>query len=199
MPKLIAVLIAYLLGSIPTGLLLTRAIRGIDIREHGSKNIGATNVFRVVGKKWGMIVLVIDALKGWLAVTLPFILFKELTPSFGVFLGLGTLFGNTFPVWLKFKGGKGIATSLGVFTGLVPGPALFTFALWCVIFAATRILSVASLAAAFLFPLAIYFFLRGTETFKVYFALSLFLPIFITYTHRANIQRLLKGEEKRLI
>lgn len=199
MTKLFAITIAYLLGSIPTGLILTRAVKGIDIREHGSKNIGATNVFRVVGKKWGIVVLLIDAFKGWLAVTLPFILFNELTPLFGVFLGLAALFGNTFPVWLKFKGGKGIATSLGVFTGLVPVPALCTFALWCVVFAATRILSVASLAAAFLFPFAIYFFMQGTETFQVYFALSLFLPVFITYTHRANIKRLLKGEEKRLI
>ncbi len=199
MIQFISIAIAYLLGSIPTGLLLTYALKGIDIREHGSNNIGATNVFRVVGKKWGIVVLLIDAFKGWLAVTLPFILFKELTPAFGVFLGLATLFGNTFPVWLKFKGGKGIATSLGVFTGLVPGPALSTFAIWCVVFAATRILSVASLAAAFIFPFAIYFLMRDAETFKVFFALSLFLPVFITYTHRANIKRLLKGEEKRLI
>lgn len=199
MHKLIAVTISYLLGSIPTGLILTRALRGIDIREHGSKNIGATNVFRVVGKKWGIVVLLIDAFKGGLAVTLPFHFFIELTPSFGVFLGLATLFGNTFPVWLRFKGGKGIATSLGVFVGLVPGPALFTFGLWCIIFAVTRILSVASLAAAYLFPVAVYFFLKDSETFRVFFALSLFLSVFITYTHRANIQRILKGEEKRLI
>ena len=156
MIQFIFITTAYLLGSIPTGLLLTRALKGIDIREHGSKNIGATNVFRVVGKKWGIVVLLIDALKGWLAVALPFVFFNELSASFGVFLGLATLFGNTFPVWLKFKGGKGIATSLGVFTGLVPGPALATFAIWCVIFAVRRILSDASLGAAFIVKGAIY-------------------------------------------
>lgn len=199
MPEFFSLLFAYFLGSIPTGLLLTRALKGIDIRQHGSKNIGATNVFRVVGKKWGIVVLLIDALKGGLAVSLPFIFGGELKPSFGVYLGLATLFGNTFPVWLKFRGGKGIATSLGVFTGLVPGPALLTFGLWCAVFATTRILSVASLAAAFIFPFTVYFLMKNQDTFKIYFILSLFLPFFITFTHRANIQRLLKGEEKRLI
>jgi acyl phosphate:glycerol-3-phosphate acyltransferase len=200
MESIISLLIAYLLGSIPTGLLLTRALKGIDIREHGSKNIGATNVFRVVGKKWGIVVLIIDAFKGWLAVTLPFRLFPgELPEVFGIALAAATLAGNTFPVWLKFKGGKGIATSLGVFLGLLPVPALVTFGLWSAVFAITRILSVASLAAAFFFPAAIYFFQPKNESFPYFLIMSLFLPVFICYTHRANIQRLLKGEEKRLI
>lgn len=200
MEKAVSIFIAYLLGSIPTGLLLTRAVKGIDIREHGSKNIGATNVFRVVGKKWGIVVLLIDAFKGGLAVTLPYKLFPgNLSESFGIALAVAALLGNTFPVWLKFKGGKGIATSLGVFTGLAPAPALTTFALWCMVFASTRILSVASLAAAFFFPAAVFFFLRGHATFHAFFILSLFLPAFICWTHRANIQRLMKGEEKRLI
>ncbi len=200
MKELISITLAYTLGSIPTGLLLTRAIKGIDIREHGSKNIGATNVFRVVGKKWGIVVLLIDAFKGWLAVTLPFRLFPETFPqTFSIALAAATLAGNTFPVWLKFKGGKGIATSLGVFTGLVPAPALITFALWSAVFALTRILSVASLAAAFFFPVAVYFFLPRQDAFQYFFIMSLFLPFFICYTHRANIRRLLKGEEKRLI
>lgn len=198
--RLLSLLIAYFLGSIPTGLILTQAIKGIDIREHGSKNIGATNVFRVVGKKWGIVVLLIDAFKGWLAVTLPFAIFPNAYPQvFGIALAAFALAGNTFPVWLKFKGGKGIATSLGVFIGIVPAPALVTFAVWAVIFAITRILSVASLAAAFFFPLSIWLCLPKDYSFMYYFLMSLALPVFICYTHRANIERLKKGEEKRLI
>ncbi len=198
-PAVISLLIAYVLGSIPTGFLLCWAVKKTDIRKHGSNSIGATNVFRVVGKKWGILVLVLDAFKAWLAVTMPFWLFPELPPLFSIALAAATLTGNTFPVWLKFKGGKGIATSLGVFIGLVPGPALITFALWGVVFGISRILSVASLAAAFIFPFAVYFFQPRNDAFQPFFIMSLFLPAFISWTHRANIKRLLKGEEKRLI
>ena len=199
MEKILSLALAYLLGSVPTGLLLSKMLKGIDLREHGSKSIGATNVFRVVGKKWGIAVLVIDAFKGWLGVTLPYKIFPGFPDFFSIALAVAALLGNTFPMWLKFKGGKGIATSLGVFVGLVPQPALVTFGLWCIVFAVTRVLSVASLAAAFLFPFAVYFFLHGRASFRYFFVLSLCLPFFIVYTHRANIRRLLKGEEKRLI
>ncbi len=195
-----SILLAYLIGSIPTGLLLAKALKGIDIREHGSKNIGATNVFRVVGKKWGIVVLLIDASKGAAAVILPPHLMGFDAPVyFPVVLGVATLLGNTFPVWLKFKGGKGVATSLGVFTGIAPAPALTAFVFWCAVFASTRILSVASLAAAIFFPISIWFFLRGQALFTYLFPVGLFLAVFIFYTHRANVGRLMRGEEKKLI
>lgn len=193
----LACLIAYLIGTIPSGLFIARAVMGIDIREHGSKNIGATNVFRVVGKKWGAIVMVLDAFKGWTAVTLPLNLFS-VPPGISVLLGVSAILGNTFPVWLKFKGGKGVATSLGVFLALAPMPTLFAFALWWVVFGITHIISIASMVAAVFFPAAVFFFLRAEDSFRWLFPVSLVLMVFIFYTHRANIGRLLRGEEKKL-
>lgn len=190
---------AYLLGSIPFGLLVARAVKGIDVRQYGSGNIGATNVFRVVGKKWGVCVFLLDALKGALAILWPvFILAETLPAPVKIALGVTAILGHSFPVWLRFKGGKGVATSLGVFLAIVPAPAGATFLFWMLVFFLTRILSVASLAAAVFFPLVLFFMIRGAEIFPWVFPVSFCLAAFIFFTHRANIRRLLKGEEKRL-
>ncbi len=191
-------LLAYLIGSIPFGLIISR-MRGIDIRKHGSGNIGATNVFRVVGKKWGITVFILDALKGYMSVLLP-VIFKQQAPlTLSLALALAVILGHTFPIWLKFKGGKGVATSLGAFLAAAPKPALITFGGWIIIFLATRIISAASLSAAVLFPIVIcLIYPRETPGFTTLILVSLFLTAFIFYTHRQNIQRLLKGEEKRI-
>ena len=191
--------LAYLLGSIPFGLLVARSVKGIDVRQYGSGNIGATNIFRVVGKKWGILVFSLDALKGAAAVLLPSFLFQaSLPPSWQIGLGVTAILGHSFPVWLSFKGGKGVATSLGAFMAIVPGPALITFGLWVVVFFLSRILSVASLAAAAAFPLVLFLTVRQSEIFSWVFPVSLIVTAFIFFTHRANIRRLLQGEEKKL-
>lgn len=193
------VLTAYLLGSIPFGLIVARKVKGIDIREHGSRNTGATNVFRVVGRKWGFLVLFLDALKGASAVLLPGMITGSPVPfEYRVAFAVCAILGHSFSVWMSWKGGKGVATSLGVFLALAPLPTLVTLAGWILVFAVTRIISAASLAAAVFFPAAVAFFFQGKAEWGLLFPLALLLTAFIFYTHRANIGRLLRGEEKRL-
>ena len=191
--------LAYLFGSIPFGFIIAQKVKRIDIREHGSKNIGATNVFRVVGKKWGILVMVLDALKGYLGVAIA----KHyggasIASHFYPFIGIAAILGHSFPVWLKFKGGKGVATSLGAFLGLAPLPTGITFAIWWVVFLVSRILSLASISAALVFPIVIVLTYRANSAFPWLFPVSLLLAAFILYTHRANLGRLAKGEEKKL-
>ena len=194
----IFILAAYLCGSIPFGLIAGFRAKGIDIREHGSKNIGATNVFRVVGKKWGITVLLLDAIKGYAACVLPLFFAPRFTPSFQLLLGISAILGHSFPVWLKFKGGKGVATSLGVFLAIAWIPTLITFGLWILCFAITHIISISSLVAAVIFPIMIFCRYRGGPDLKFLLPISLILAVFIFYTHRANIQRLRLGTEKKL-
>lgn len=199
-PHFFFLFMAYLLGSLPFGLLIARRVKGIDIRKHGSGNVGATNVFRVVGKGWGIFVLFLDALKGYLAVMLP-VWFSAIPPenAFLVLIAVTAILGHSFSFWLRFRGGKGIATSLGVFLALIPIPTLAAFILFWIVFLFTRIISVSSLAAAFFFPVAVLLFTKEAAIFRIVFPVSVLLAFFVFYTHRANIKRLLKGEEKKLI
>jgi glycerol-3-phosphate acyltransferase PlsY len=192
-------LAAYLLGSIPTGYWAGRA-KGVDIRTVGSKNMGATNVFRTVGKIWGIIVLLVDALKGWAAVhwvaPLVWRMFSsEAVPAWlPVVAGLGAILGHNYTCWLQFKGGKGIATSAGVFLALVPAALGIALGVWIVLFAATRYVSVASMAAASALPVATWFTTQDvhlTVVAGVVGALAI-------YKHKANLGRLLAGTEHRL-
>jgi len=191
-------LAAYLLGSIPFGLIAGLKIKGIDIRDYGSKNIGATNVSRVLGKKWGIAVLLLDALKGYGACFLPAFWGQDLAVPFQLFLGVSAILGHSFPVWLKFKGGKGVATSLGVFLAIAWLPTLITFGIWIICFTLTHIISISSLLAAVVFPLMIFWRYAGTSDLKFLLPISLVLALFIFYTHRANLQRIRQGTEKKL-
>lgn len=191
--------LAYLVGTIPFGLLVARLVKNIDIREYGSKNIGATNVFRVVGKKWGVLVFVLDAFKGYLAIAFAAFISSNLDPPHVLFYGVAAILGHSFPVWLGFRGGKGVATSLGVFLTVAPLPSLVTFAIWIIVFALSRILSLASLFAAIFFPLAVVFLGRDHPLYPWLLPVSILLAGFIFFTHRQNIRRLLKGEENKLI
>lgn len=194
------IVLAYLLGSVPFGLLTGFYVKHVDIRQHGSKNIGATNVFRVVGKKWGITVLLLDALKGYLACVLPMIFgIDSLTVPFQLLLAVSAILGHTFPIWLKFKGGKGVATSLGVFLAVAWFPTLITFGIWILAFSISRIISISSLIAAAVFPITIFWRYHGTTDLRYLLPIALVLAAFIFYTHRANIQRLLQGTEKKLI
>jgi acyl phosphate:glycerol-3-phosphate acyltransferase len=195
---LLFVLSAYLLGSIPFGVIAGFRIKGLDIREHGSKNIGATNVFRVVGKKWGIAVLLLDTVKGYVACVLPVFFGQSLALPFQLVLGISAILGHSFPIWLKFKGGKGVATSLGVFLAIAWIPTLITFGLWILCFGITHIISISSLVAATIFPVMIALRYADTPGIKLLLPISIALAIFIFYTHRANIQRLRRGTEKKL-
>ncbi len=196
MTLFLIVLASYLLGSIPTGFLVARS-RGMDIRRHGSGNIGATNVFRILGRKWGTLVFAGDVLKGAAAVRLGiFIAQHAVSPSpglAGMLAAVCCVAGHCFPVWLGFKGGKGIATSAGVLIGLVPPETLIILATWLLVFYTTRYVSLASIAAALVLPVAV-FLLRGPVP-AFYF--TLVMTILVVWRHRTNVARLLAGEESR--
>ena len=198
MQSFIFILMAYGLSATPFGFLIGKAVKGIDIREHGSRNIGATNVFRVVGKKWGILVFILDALKGFVGVCLPAWLGYSYRIPMQLSLAVASLLGHTFPFWLRFKGGKGVATSFGVFLAVSPIPTLLTFGVFAVVFGISHILSLGSLAAALSFPLIMTLTSRTHPDFLWLLSISLLLTVFICYTHRKNIERLRRGEEKKL-
>jgi acyl phosphate:glycerol-3-phosphate acyltransferase len=193
--------IAYLLGSIPTGFLVAKA-RGVDIRTVGSGNIGATNVFRILGKTAGILVLLADAAKGWLAV---FVVAKLIGgwfyPAAGpqarewlaLVAGVAAILGHIYTCWLGFKGGKGIATSAGVLVALVPLALLVILGIWVVVFALSRYVSLASICAAFALPFAAW--LAG-ESHTIILVTAALAALAI-YKHKANIKRLMNGTENR--
>jgi glycerol-3-phosphate acyltransferase PlsY len=197
---LLTAVAAYLCGSLPSGLLVGRA-RGVDIRALGSGNIGATNVFRTVGKGWGVLTFLADAGKGVLAVSLGFFLAGKFAPGLnpavaGIAAAVCCILGHNFPVWLKFKGGKGVATSLGVVIGLVPLAAAIGLGVWVLAMLLTRYVSVASIAGAVAVPVAVA--LRSASPDKMpLLVFSIVAALLIVVRHKANIRRLLAGTEHR--
>src|SRR5262245_52497654 len=190
---LLTAIAAYFVGSIPTGYLFGRS-RGIDIRKTGSGNIGATNVFRTLGKTAGIAVLAIDAVKGF--VPTKFLLFgatPETREYHSMVAGLFAILGHNYTCWLRFKGGKGIATSAGVVIALVPYGLLITLGVWLIVFAASRYVSLASVVAALVLPLAAWAVGRSPAMIT----LCAILGGLAIYKHRTNIQRLLGGTEHR--
>lgn len=186
------VLLGYLAGSIPFGVLLTRWLRGVDVRQQGSGNIGATNVTRVAGKKLGAVVLLLDALKGALPVVLALRLLPG-QPLVHVLVGLSAVLGHVYPVWLKLHGGKGVATALGVLVVLVPLAALAGAVVYAVILAVWRVSSLGSLAAGATAVGTSALTARAPE----YAGLSALLFVLMLWTHRGNIGRLLRRTERR--
>jgi glycerol-3-phosphate acyltransferase PlsY len=193
---ILLVVTAYLLGSIPTGYLVARA-RGVDIRTLGSGNIGATNVLRVLGKPAGISVLLMDFLKGLIACAmLPRLFFPAVGASLvepAILGGILAVLGHNYTCWLRFKGGKGIATSAGVLASLVPWALLIILAVWIVVFSASRYVSLASIAASATLPLATWLTERNVLLTIVTGAMT----VLAIYKHKANIQRLLNGTESR--
>lgn len=198
---LLIVGVAYLLGSIPFGLILVRLVRGEDVRLSGSGNIGATNVARTGGAKLGVVTLLLDALKGYVGVAFAIGLsHRETAIDSGLAAALAALcaiLGHVFPVWLKFRGGKGVATAVGAFLGLAPRAVLVVLAIFLIVVAIFRYVSLGSIVAAAVFPVLAYFLYRSTSTLAdllVMFAAS----FLIILKHKANIRRLLNGAENRL-
>ena len=217
-------LFAFLLGSIPFGMIIAR-LKGINIREHGSGNIGATNVLRVIGKKYGITCLLLDALKGFIPVVVAISLirfegmhnpmtltallphsqdFPMLTAQiFQILTALAAVLGHNYSPWVGFKGGKGIATSAGVFLALMPAGVFLLALLWLAVFFITRYVSVASILAATALPLITIYgswihgkIADGTWN-KPLFAFSILIGILAIWKHRSNIQRLRDGTEHR--
>ena len=187
----------YFLGSIPFGYIVGK-MRGIDIREHGSGNIGATNVFRTMGRKWGVLVFVLDALKGVLAVRLAMIFGEGWAVGgpelFGILAGLACFLGHCFPVWLKFKGGKGIAPAAGILIGLIWPAVLICTGVFLLVFLTSRYVSLGSIVTAVALPIATYF-LQGGFTLTFWF--TLLISALAIWRHRGNIARLWAGTEHR--
>lgn len=199
---LVTGLLAYFMGSLPTGFLVGKA-RGIDIRTLGSGNIGATNAFRHLGTPAGLLVLLADALKGWLAVAvLAGWVGRWLAPDAGpaarewleIVAALCAVLGHNYTCWLSFKGGKGIATSAGVLLALVPASLAIILAIWMVVFALTRYVSLASMTASFALPVAVWATGRSGALIVVTAALG----ALAIYKHKSNIRRLLDGTENRI-
>ena len=185
-------LLGFLLGSIPIGYLVGRA-KGIDIRQHGSGNIGSTNVLRTLGKGPGYFVFACDALKGIAAVLLAYRIFPNLGDLGAIAAAVGCILGHNFTPWLRFKGGKGIATSLGVLIALLPLTSVTVLGIWIVVFLTTRYVSLASILAAAALPVVAWFF-TGIGTL---FWFSLLIGILAIARHRENIARLINGTESR--
>ncbi len=192
-----AVLLGYFVGSVPTAYLYVRALRGMDIRDYGSHNPGATNVIRVMGKKHGMIVLAADAMKGLLAVLLLTPVAKPGLPVTSadvwapVLVGAAAICGHSWPVWLRFRGGRGVATSAGVLLALQWQSVVVGLIVFAIVVGLTRTVSLGSLAAAVAVPIALWLFKGG----PVLTGFGIVAGLFIIYRHIPNIKRLLRGEE----
>ena len=199
----IVVIASYLLGSIPFGYLAGR-MAGIDIRNCGSGNVGATNVIRTLGKGYGYPVFALDFLKGLGAVKMSILIATRMQSEwnppemFGIVAAISSVLGHSFPVWLGFKGGKGVATSGGALFGLAPVAALVGVVIWIVTFWLTRYVSVASIAAAAALPFVILITTwLGQTTGKLLFYSSLCLAAVVIWRHRSNLSRLIHGTEPR--
>jgi glycerol-3-phosphate acyltransferase PlsY len=193
----LAFLASYLLGSIPSAVWLGKYLHGIDVREHGSKNAGATNCFRVLGKRTGTLVLLMDIAKGVLSIILAKYLLDETGSMVLLMLAAGIcVLGHVFPVFAGFRGGKGVATSLGVFLGLNPLTAVTCILVFLVVFLLTRYVSLSSITAAFMLPFISFFLFHQEETERLWF--NVILSCIVIIAHRKNIMRLWKGEEQRM-
>ena len=199
-PTIVSLLIAYLLGSIPTAVWIGKAFYGVDVREYGSGNAGATNTFRVLGKKAGIPVLLIDALKGYFAVSLVYIFAEEPISeaafvNYQLALGVSAVIGHIFPVFAGFRGGKGIATLLGLMLAVHYQGALLALSIFILVFSITRFVSLGSMVAALSFPFIIVLVFSATVPSLIVF--SMFVAILVLITHQKNIERLVRKEESK--
>lgn len=198
-----AIITAYLLGSIPSAIWYGEAYFGIDVRKFGSGNAGATNTFRVLGKRAGTIVLLIDVLKGWTATKLASILFfleviePAQVPTFKLILGFSAVLGHLYPVFVRFKGGKGVATSLGMILAIDPLVASVCIVIFVLVLLVSNYVSLSSIIAAFAFPMILVLGIFGqASTLLIVFGFLLFAVVVIT--HQKNIVRLFNGSESRV-
>jgi glycerol-3-phosphate acyltransferase PlsY len=187
------ILLAYALGATPTSYWVGRGFFGLDLREHGSGNLGATNTFRILGAKAALPVVLVDVLKGWL----PVWLFPQLQPEaatwWAMIFGSMAIVGHMFSFWVGFRGGKGVATSAGAFLALAPWAVLLGLFAWVVPVWITRIVSLGSICAAVVLPIGVWLFPHGSGPELLPFTVA--VAAFVIWAHRSNIGRLLRGEE----
>ena len=200
--SVLLVLLAYLTGAFPSAVWLGRTFFNTDVREYGSGNAGATNTFRVLGKGAGIPVLFMDIFKGWIAVNYVWLISDVSTFSDELFFenqlafGIAAVIGHLFPIYTGFRGGKGIATMLGLLIAIDPYAALFSMSVFIIVLFISRYVSLASMIASLAFPFFVMFFLKSTNDPLNLFAI--FVPILSLITHQKNIERLLKGEETKV-
>jgi glycerol-3-phosphate acyltransferase PlsY len=210
---LIFALVSYVLGSIPFSYIAGRLLKGIDLREHGSGNLGATNTYRLLGIRIALTVGILDALKGFIPVILfpglvlslsrslppPMIIGTETVLILKIFFGLCGISGHIWTLFLGFKGGKGVTTAFGVFMAIAPFATLASLLTWALVLHLSKTVSVSSIATAVLFPIFLLLFRNKLlESELLLFIFSLTVSALVIYTHRSNIARLLKGEEKKI-
>lgn len=199
-PNIFGLLVAYLVGSIPSAVWIGKRFYNIDVREYGSGNAGATNSFRVLGKRAGTIVLIMDVLKGFIAVKLAHILgdYEIESPEFidiELAMGVCALLGHIFPLYAGFRGGKGVATMLGILIAIHWQAALVCAGVFVLILTTTRYVSLSSIIGGFCFPVVIMVFYSTNSSINIF---SLAVAVLILITHQRNIERLLRGEESKI-
>ncbi len=201
MQEIVLLLTAYLIGSIPTAVWVSKYVYEIDIRDYGSGNAGATNTFRILGKKAGTFVFIFDFVKGFISVDLAYLISSyqldhiALT-NFQVGLGICAVVGHIFPIWANFKGGKGIATLFGMILAIQPNVALLLILVFAVMLLLTRYVSLSSISASIAFPVLILFIFKEEEiTYRLFAIATAFL---VVLSHHKNISRLIKGDENKV-
>ncbi len=192
----IFILLAYLLGALPSSVWIGMRFYNTDVREHGSGNAGATNTFRVLGKRAGIIVLILDILKAWVAVSLLSGLAGKHTIEFQLALGLVAVLGHIFPIYIGFRGGKGIASLLGVIIAIHPEAATLSIGVFLITLLLSRYVSLSSIFAACAFPVLIYFYFEEHNYSLIIF--SIMVAVLVLFTHKKNIDRLFKNEESKV-
>lgn len=201
MNELLLIVLAYCIGSVPTAVWISKSLFGIDIRDYGSGNAGATNTFRVLGSKWGTVVMMVDILKGVVATSLyiflPTYLSDELhRTNLMIGLGLAAVIGHIFPVWAGFKGGKGVATLLGMAVAIQPLVAICCVAVFLLVLYLTRFVSLSSILSGVSFMIFILFIFNEKET--LYRIFAVLVALMVVLTHQKNIGRILKGTEGKI-
>jgi len=201
MTEIILIILAYIIGSIPTAVWVSKSVFGIDIRDYGSGNAGATNTFRVLGSKWGSFVMLVDVTKGVVATSLyiliPYYLTNELArTNFMIALGMVAVLGHIFPIFANFRGGKGVATILGMALAIQPVVSLICLVVFLITLISTRFVSLSSMLAGVAFMVLILFIFNEKET--MYRLFAIIVAMMVVVTHQKNITRLLKGTENKV-
>ncbi len=194
------IVLAYLIGSIPTALWIGRSTHGVDIREHGSKNAGATNTFRILGRKCGWIVLTIDVLKGLAASSLPLIFAEDYSKNelllFQISTSLVCIIGHIFPLFAQFRGGKGVASALGIIIGLNPVSACISVVIFLVVFLVSRYVSLGAIITSITYPFVSFFIVKEESSLMIIF--TTLLGLLVVLAHWKNIRRLMNGAESKM-
>ena len=198
--NILLLFLAYLIGSLPFSIIAGKLFKGIDIREYGSGNAGATNTFRVLGKKAGIPVLILDVLKGYLAVQLAyfsnFLSDPEIFINISLSYGIASVLGHVFPVFVGFRGGKGVATLLGLMVAIFPEAGLLSIIVFLITLFLSKYVSLSSILGGISFPIGVFVFSKILIPTMIIF--SLFVPVLLLVTHQRNIERLFRGDESKI-